>query len=90
MPTSRTPTQILAACVRAARKRDQLDPKLRAANDELRELWSEGRELGLDSKTLAAKSGVESVTVRYFWNPDKAGARAKARKGKPRKKAAAR
>lgn len=86
MPT-RTPTQILAECAREARKRDAAAPKVLAANDRLRCLWDEAREAGIDSKTIAERSGVKSVTVRLYWNPTKAGQRAKARNGKPRKKA---
>ena len=86
---SRTPAQILAEIAREARKRDTAAPKVQAANEKLRVLWNEARELGVDSKTIAERSGVKSVTVRLYWDPTKAGQRAKARNGKPRKKSAA-
>lgn len=83
--TDRTPEQVLAELEENRRELDACDKV--ALHARQKALWAEGRALGLDSGTLAEKSGVESVTVRLYWNPEKAAERAEERRGKPRKRA---
>lgn len=88
MEHPKTVERIAAELAEITAQLEQRTPEVTKLKDRQRALWAVGRELGMDSRSLAEVSGVESVTVRLYWNPAKVSERAKDRPAK-RKAAAA-